>query len=334
MTTVATAASLHARSVVLDMLDISLINRPHLEHMREGGVTAANVTITLQHGFQETVALIRDFDRRLEDWADLIRPVRCADDIRRAKDEGRIGMIYGLQNGSPIENDLRLVQPLHALGIRVVQLAYMTGNLIGDGCLEPRNAGLTVFGRAVVRELNRTGMLIDLSHCGERTSLETIDASEAPVAFSHACARGLCSHPRNKSDEAIRALAARGGVMGVTSLSAFVADDPAKANLERYLDHIEYVVELVGIEHVGLGLDFTEYVPADVLVPVKWGGTHVPTGLDGIVEWPIPYATGIDGSARLPSVTEGLLGRGLSQADVQRVLGGNFLRLLEQVWGS
>jgi membrane dipeptidase len=332
MPSVAEAESLHARSIVLDMLDISLMNREHLEHMRDGGVTAANVTITLQHGFQETVELIAEFDRKLTEWDDLIRPVRTVADIHAAKREQRVGIMYGLQNTSSIENDLRLLEPLRSLGLRVIQLAYMTGNLVGDGCLEPRNAGLTVFGRSVVAELNRLGVLVDLSHCGQRTTLEAIEASERPVAFTHACARALCGHSRNKSDEEIQALAAKGGVMGITPLAPFIADDPQAADLEGYLDQIEHVAGLVGIDHVGLGMDYTESLPPETLIPVKWGGTHVPTGLEGVSDWPIPYAKGIEGSAELGNVTAGLLDRGFGEEDTQKVLSGNFLRLLEQVW--
>ncbi len=326
------AQALHERSIVLDMLDISLMNREHVEHMRAGGITAANATVTLQHGFKETVELVRDFDRKLEEWSDVIRPVRTVSDIRAAKDEGRVGIIYGLQNATPIEGDIRLVEVLHTLGFRVSQLAYMTGNLLGDGCLEPRNAGLTVFGRNVVKELNRLGILVDLSHCGQRTTLEAIEASETPVAFTHACAQGLVSHPRNKTDEEIRKLGEAGGVCGITPLSAFIAEDAREATLDRYLDQIEYVVELIGIDHVGLGMDFTEFLPIEVLVPTKWGGIHVPEGISNLTEWPIPYAAGIDGSDKLPNVTAGLLERGYSEENVQKVIGGNFVRLLETVW--
>ncbi|MDE2571872.1 MAG: membrane dipeptidase [bacterium] len=308
------------------------MNREHLEHMLEGGVTAANVTVTIEHGFHKTVDLVHDFQRVFAENADIIRPVRSVADIRAAKAEGRVGIIHGTQNATPIEGDIRLVKPLHLLGIRIIQLAYMTGNLLGDGCLEPRNAGLTVFGRRVVHELNRRGILIDLSHCGERTTLEAIEESEQPVAFTHACARSRCTHPRNKSDEAMKALAARGGVMGITSLAAFVADDWRDANLTTYLDQVEYAVQLMGIDHVGLGMDFVEFLPASFLVPARWGGVHVPTGLSGLTEFPIPYSRDVDDSRKLPNVTAGLLERGYSEADVRKVLGDNFLRLLERVW--
>ena len=191
--------------------------------------------------------------------ADIARPVRTVADIRAAKAENRVGID---RTGSRTRRRSSATSgwsaSSHALGVRIVQIAYMTGNLLADGCLEPRNGGLTHFGRAVIRELNRHGMLVDLSHVGDRSTLEAIDASEAPVAFTHANIRALANSPRNKTDEAMRAFAARGGVVGFTSLPVFTANDPRDATLERYLDHIEYAVNLVGIEHVGLGLDFVE----------------------------------------------------------------------------
>src|SRR5439155_5343536 len=227
------ARALHEKSIVIDALDVSLPVREHFEHMRAGGVTAANYTITLADGFdfRRTVQEIRAFDHRLEENADILRPIRSVADIEAAKREGRVGILYGFQNATPIERDLRLVEVFARLGVGVIQLTYMTANLLGDGCLEPRNAGLTYFGREVVRELNRCGILVDLSHVGDRSTLEAIDASAVPVAFTHADCRALCGSPRNKTDEAMRALAARGGVMGFTPLPFFVTDDPRDATL-------------------------------------------------------------------------------------------------------
>jgi membrane dipeptidase len=326
------AAKLHRESIVIDALDVSVLDRGHLLHMQQGGVTAANVTITLEHDFANTVDLINDCRSKVDRWADIACIVSKSADIHEAKASGRGALILGVQNASPIEGDLRLVASLHALGLRIIQLAYMTGNLLGDGCLEPRNAGLTVFGRAAVAEMNRLGLLIDLSHCGDRTSLEAIDASNGPVAFTHACAAAVCPHPRNKSDASMKALAEKGGVMGITSLAAFVAVDWRTADLQKYLDQIDYAVNLMGIEHVGLGLDFTESQTREFLSPVKWGGVHLPTGIDGVTEFPIPYSKGIQGSEEIPHVTSGLLDRGYSEPDVAKILGGNFLRLLDQVW--
>src|SRR4051812_37697286 len=235
------ARELHRDAIVIDALDMSVMDRTHLLRMHEGGVTAANHTITLGDGpdFRETVERIVWLDDHLRTNADIARRVASVHEIRQAKADGVVGLIYGFQNATPFEGDERLVRVFRALGVRIVQLAYMTGNLLADGCLEERNAGLTEFGRAVVRELNAQRMLIDLSHVGDRSTLEAIDASEAPVAFTHADARALSPSPRNKTDEAIRALAARGGVIGFTSLPSFVSEDPRDATLDRYLDHID-----------------------------------------------------------------------------------------------
>jgi len=343
------ATELHKRAVVIDALDVSVMNRVHLEHMHQGGVTAANYTITLGDGldFRETVHAILAMDTVLEVNADIARPVRSVAEIAAAKSENRVGIVYGFQNATPFERDERLVRVFHALGVRIVQLAYMTGNLLADGCLEPRNGGLSLFGRAVIRELNRHGMLIDLSHVGDRSTLEAIDASAAPVAFTHANIRALADSPRNKTDEALRALAARGGVVGFTSLPGFTASDPREATLERYLDHIDYAVQLIGVEHVGLGLDFVEGHVEGTLQPTapRWGGANVPDGTAGLVAMlPTvppekirelvyrPYADGIQSSDQLPNITDGLLRRGYSDMDVLAILGGNWLRLFEQVW--
>ncbi len=344
------AGALHRDAIVIDALDVSVMDRTHLEHMRAGGVTAANHTITLGdgHDFREAVDRILVVDDFLDANADLARKVTSAAGIRAAKADGVVGLAYGFQNATPFEGDERLIRVFAALGVRIVQLAYMTANLLADGCLEPRNAGLTEFGRAVTRELNRARLLIDLSHVGDRSTLEAIDASEAPVAFTHANARALSPSPRNKTDEAIRALAARGGVIGFSSLPSFVSEDPRDATLERYLDHIDHVVQLVGVSHVGLGLDFIEgHVPGSLQPRApRWGGANLPAGSTGLSKMLperlradaaallyLPYAPGIAGSVELPNVTAGLARRGYGEADIRAILGGNWLRLFELVWG-
>jgi membrane dipeptidase len=319
--------------------------------MRAGGVTAANHTITLGdgHDFREAVDRIVWLDDHLRANADLARRVTSVAEIRQAKADGVVGLVYGFQNSTPFEGDERLVRVFRALGVRIVQLAYMSGNLLADGCLEERNAGLTEFGRAVVRELNASRILIDLSHVGDRSTLEAIDASEEPVAFTHANARALSPSPRNKTDEAIRALAARGGVMGFSSLPSFVSEDPRDATLAGYLDHIAYVADLVGVEHVGLGLDFVEgHVPGSLQPRApRWGGANLPAGSVGLSKMLperlrlqadeliyLPYAPGIASSDQLPNVTDGLLRRGFAEADVRAILGENWLRLFERIWGE
>jgi membrane dipeptidase len=345
------AQDLHRRAVVIDALDVSVMDRVHLERMLRGGVTAANYTITLGDGleFEETVRAIRAMDAVLEANADVARGVRSVADIEAAKREGRVGIVYGFQNATPFGRDERLVAVFRALGVRIVQLAYMTGNLLADGCLEPRDAGLTLFGRAVIEELDRLGMLIDLSHVGERSTREAIDHSTNPVAFTHANCRAIANTPRNKRDEALRALAERGGVVGYTSLPGFVSNDPRKATLERYLDHIDHAVDLIGVAQVGIGLDFVEGHREGSLQPTspRWGGANVPDGTAGLAamlpEVPAdriaelvyrPYATGIAASDEIPNITDGLLRRGYADEDVLAILGGNWQRLFATVWGG
>ena len=209
----------------------------------------------------------------------------------------------------------------------------MTATSWPTAASRPRNAGLTEFGRAVTRELNAQRLLIDLSHVGDRSTLEAIDASEAPVAFTHANARALSPSPRNKTDEAIRALAARGGVMGFSSLPSFVSEDPRDATLERLpRPHRPRRADRRG-RHVGLGLDFVEgHVPGSLQPRApRWGGANLPAGNVGLSKMLperlrsqadaliyLPYAPGIAGSAEMPNVTEGLLRRGYSEADTSR----------------
>jgi membrane dipeptidase len=285
----------------------------------------------------------------LEANRDIARSVRSVAEIDAAKREGRVGIVYGFQNATPFGRDERHVAVFHSLGVRIVQLAYMTGNLLADGCLEPRDAGLTLFGRAVIDELDRLGMLIDLSHVGERSTREAIDHAAGPVAFTHANCRAIANTPRNKRDDVLHALAARGGVVGFTSLPGFVANDPREATLDRYLDHIDYAVDLIGVEHVGIGLDFVEGHREGSLQPTLplWGGANVPDGTAGLArmlpEVPAdriaelvyrPYASGIAASDEIPNITDGLLRRGYPDEDVLAILGGNWRRLFAEVWGG
>ena len=212
----------------------------------------------------------------------------------------------------------------------------MTANVLGDGCLEPRNGGLTLFGKAIVRELNKHNIVIDISHVGERTSLDAIEYSAVPVAISHACAKGLVNNPRNKTDEVIKAVAARGGVMGITSLPNFVCefekgDDPT---LEDYLRQIDYMVDLVGIDFVGIGMDYVDGQDSNFSRTSTWGGTMAQANrvAVGRTVWPMPYA--VPDSAHMGQVTAGLAKRGYSDEDIQKVLGLNWLRYVQKIWGN
>ena len=198
--------------MVIDGLDTSNWGAEQIfRELRDGGVTACNATSAIWHNFQETLDNITTWLHWFEEFSEYIRPIHTVADIRAAKAEGRTGIILGWQNATPVESDVRRFRLFHALGVRIVQLTYNERNLFGNGCWERTDEGLSVLGLAAIREMNKLGILIDLSHVGDRTVLDTIEHSEQPVAFTHANARSQTDYPRNKTDEAIRALTAKGG---------------------------------------------------------------------------------------------------------------------------
>ena len=331
------SSALHQRSIVIDALDVSKFDRSHLDKIKAGGITAINATVVMPGAnFRQSVDGIREFDALIEQNADIAMQVLTAGDIERAKAAGKIGIVYGFQNAVALEGDPRMVKVFHGLGVRIIQLTYMTANVLGDGCLEPRNGGLTLFGKAVVRELNKHKIVIDISHVGERTSLDAIEFSAVPVAISHACAKGLVNNPRNKTDEVIKAVTARGGVMGITSLPNFVCefDKTDAPTLEDYLRQIDYMVDLVGIDFVGIGMDYVDGQDSNFSRTATWGGTMAQADrvAVGRTVWPMPYA--VSDSAHMGQVTEGLAKRGYRDEDIQKVLGLNWLRYFQKIWGS
>ena len=261
MTNTDAARRLFGEATVIDGLNVSNWESPAVfRSLTNGGVTAINATIATWENFQETLAHIAGWAARFEAYEAELLQVRSVDDIARAKREGRVGVILGFQNASPIENDLGRLALFHQLGVRIIQVTYHERNLLGNGCLERADDGLSNFGLDAVREMNRVGILIDLSHVGERTTLETIEQSEKPVSCTHANTRSYYDVPRNKTDEALKLLAENGGVVGATAITTFLRTG-TESTLEDYVDAIDYVVDLIGIDHVGIGTDFTQDQP-------------------------------------------------------------------------
>ena len=242
----------------------------------------------------------------------------------------------GTQDTKIIEDELSYLRTFYRLGVRIMQLAYNEQVFVGTGCCELKDGGLTFFGKEVVEEMNRLGMLIDLSHCGPQTTLDGIEYSKAPVAITHANARALCDTPRNKTDEAIKACAERGGVIGATAMPLAVKRDKPNLTIEDFLSHIDYMVKLVGVDHVGIGLDAgiksrdegnlgrkSSFYRMPKLRPDIFGP---PTGLKP------PMPKGLERHTDVPNITKGLLTHGYSRDEVKKILGENFLRLIKQVW--
>jgi membrane dipeptidase len=338
--TTAAATEVHARATIVNAL-VGSTSVPSSfdapfdlpEPMLAGGITAASLTVSLSGGFAENVRKIGYIRAAIERHPQATLATTVAE-IRQAKRDGSAAILLNFQNGTPIEDDLDNLGHFRQLGIRVFQLTYQRRNLIADGCGEPADAGLSIFGRAVVAELNRIGMTIDLSHVGHRATMETIEASSAPVSFTHVNMHAFNPIPRNKTDEQIKAVAAGGGVIGINAIARLISPDGPKegATLDQYLDQIDHVVELAGIDHVGIGLDVNEGMTAESFAERRKGFLRQYPEIGGDFPFEHYYVRELFSMASLPVVTEGLLRRGYDEADVEKVLGGNFLRLFEQTW--
>ncbi len=323
---------LHDNAIVIDGLVISDWSRHVFEDMHRGGITAANCTCSVWEGFRETMANIARWQGWFREHEDIILQVRNTADIERAKTLGKVGIILGWQNMSAIEDDLAFLGLFADLGVRVVQLTYNTQNLVGSGCLEGRDSGLSDFGRDVIDEMNRLGILVDLSHVGPRTTEEAIRHSKRPVAFTHCSAHALMAHPRNKTDSAFRLLAEHGGFVGITTYPPFHAPD-ADAGIDDALAAMEHVIAIVGEESVGIGTDFTQ---GQTAAWFDWLGRDKGKGrFTYRRDWGVaPFPRDMGSLADFPNITEAMERRGWSATRIRRVLGGNWLRLLREVWGA
>ena len=325
------ATQLHAESIIIDCLNISNWQQPEVfANLRRGGLTVINATIAVWENFTETLDAIARWYRRFERYADTIIPIKDITDIQRAKAEKKCGIIFGFQNSSPVEDDLRRLSLLHELGVRIIQITYNNSNFVGSGYVDSPDYGLTKFGVDFITECNRLGILIDCSHVGYKTTMDAIDASTKPIAFTHAGPRAMCDHPRNKTDEQLKALVTKGGVVGVNAFPWFLAAG-SQATLSDFLDTVNYMVKLIGIDHVGIGCDFIEGQSREWF---RWlfTGRNTDKVPDYQIDWPVIYPKGLQGAADFPNLTRALLQRGYSETDVKKIMGENFLRLFREAW--
>ncbi|OZG70112.1 peptidase M19 [Hahella sp. CCB-MM4] len=323
------AAELHQDAIVIDGLIIAKWNRELFEDMKKGGLTAANCTVSVWEGFQNTVNNIVEMNNLIEANSDLVTKVHTTADIRRAKAEGKTGIMMGFQNAHAYEDQLGYVQVFKDLGVGVVQMCYNTQNLIGTGCYE-RDGGLSGFGREIVAEMNRVGVMCDLSHVGSKTSEEVILESKKPVCYSHCLPSGLKDHPRNKSDEELKFIADHGGFIGVTMFAPFLKNG-INSSIEDYVEAIEYIVNIAGEDQVGIGTDFTQGHDKQFF---EWlthdkGYARRLTSFGKIIN-----PEGIRTVGEFPNLTEALLRRGFSETAVRKIMGENWLRVLGDVWGE
>ena len=331
------ARSLYDQAVVIDALNVSNWDSDAVfESLNAGSVAAINATQATWQGYEETLDMIAKWYVRIRERPNQILLVETVDDIHRAKREGKTGIIFGWQNTSPIENDLDRLALFHKLGVRIMQVTYHERNLLGDGCMERQDGGLTNFGIDAVAEMNRLGILLDLSHVGVATTQESIEVSEKPVAITHANAKSYFDHRRNKTDKAIKTMADKGGVIGATCIQGFLRNTYS-STIDDYLDAIDHLVNMVGVDHVAIGTDHTQDQPEEFWKYIGGQqGTKYPskfTGHSGMpLAWQDQYPEGLKTPDQLPTMSESLLNRGYSDEEVLKILGGNWLRLFEEVW--
>ena len=326
------ADTLHQNSIVIDGLVISKWSRNVFEEMHRGGLTAANCTCSVWEGFNDTMANIAQWKRDLTENADILTQVHSVADIRRAKAENKVGIVLGWQNTYAIEQNLDHLRLFRDLGVRVIQLTYNTQNLVGSGCWESRDSGLSDYGRDLIDLMNELGILVDLSHVGDTTSRDAIAHSQRPVAYTHCFPNALLDHPRNKSDYMLQTLADKGGFIGVVAYTPFMPKGD-NSTVEDVLDGFMHMIDLVGEDQVGIGTDFTQGQDAaffNYLRSDKGIGRHLSKPMAKRPNNPI----GLDGPSEYPNLTTAMIKRGWGETRIRKILGENWLTFLEKVWSS
>lgn len=311
-----------------------------LEAIRRSGITAVNLTAnaipTDEVGaFEATRVEMAGWITEAEARPEILRIARTVDDILAAKASRRLALVMGFQDATPFEDDLTRLDGFYGDGLRIVQLTYNVENRVGFGCLAPEDRGLTDLGRDVVARLDELGVLIDLSHCGPRTSLEGVQASAGPVSFTHTGCNAVHRHPRNKDDETLRLLADRGGVVGIYLMPFLNAEGEPTA--DHVLDHLDHALDICGEDHVGIGSD-QGIVPLDVsgAFQAQFEAVSAQRSALGIAaprEDTIPYVPELNHPRRMETLAGMMSARGHPDAVIEKVMGANFLRLLGEVWG-
>ena len=318
--------------VIIDGLQYNNWDRNLFEKTRDSGINAVHVTIAYWENFREAIENITHWHRFFEAHGDLIMHARDAADILEAQRQNKLGIILGFQNCSPIEDDLALIQVLHELGVRIMQLSYNNQSLLAAGCYEADDPGITRFGKQAIKEMNRVGMLIDMSHSAERSTLEAIELSTRPIAITHANPGFFHDALRNKSDKILQALGESGGILGF-SMYPFHLKNGSDCSLQEFCQMIEKTAELVGIDQVAIGSDLCQQWSYDKLEWMRSGrwtfSADFGEGSAGNKDWP-EQPQWFKGSEDFLNIAGGLAGVGFQQAEIDRIMGGNWLRFFAQ----
>lgn len=333
------ALELHRQSLVIDGLVFQSDGSDTA--LRAGNVTAANVTVCgLNADFEQACDQLAGWLERLAQPGSPWLLIRRAGDILEAQRRGKIGLIMGWQNMRPTGDNLERLRFFHHIGVRVMQLTYNERNLIGDGCLEAANGGLSQLGRRAITTMNELGIAIDLSHVGERTCLDAIEQTKHPLLITHANAKSVSDVPRNKSDSVIKGVAGSGGLIGVSVYGPMCwnGDRSRRPALADFIRHAEHIAGLVGPEHVALGTDFPAVENLeDVAGIIRMTLARYPAAISAYAQAfgndvRTRYLSDCDSPASLAQLTDALLARGWREPEIRGLLGANYMKILPKIW--
>jgi membrane dipeptidase len=316
----------------IDNLQYANWSEKIFRQLREGGVDAVHATIAYHETFRETVHNIEAWNRCFERYPALILHGRTAADVKLARETGRTAIFFGLQTPSPIESDIGLVEILHTLGVRFMQLSYNNQSLLAAGCYEADDSGITRMGRQVIGEMNRVGMVVDMSHSAERSTLEAIEISGRPIAITHANPQSWMPARRNKSDRVLRALAQAGGMLGFSAYPHHLKDK-SRCTLESFCAMIARTAELMGVGQIGLGTDLCQDQPDEVVEWMRVGrwskemdygeGSASEPGFPAMPSW-------FKDNRDFGKIEQGLRAVGFSEGETAAIMGGNWARFYQE----
>ena len=303
--------------------------------LREGGVDAIHVTIAYHENFRETVLNFEQWNRWFEQYPDLIMKGQQASDIDKARETGCTAVFFGFQNPSPIEDDIGLVEIVYTLGARFMQLTYNNQSLLATGCYEDYDAGLTRMGRQVIREMNRVGLVVDMSHSGDKSTIEAASYSDRPIAITHANPYEWSPALRNKKDDVIRAVTENGGMFGF-SIYPHHLKDKSECTLESFCEMIARAADKYGVKHLGIGTDLCQDQPDSIVEWMRVGrwtkeidygeGSPAMPGFPPMPQW-------FEDNRHFGNIETGLRAVGMSDTDVAAIMGGNWYRFFAENFG-
>ena len=318
--------------MIVDNLQYANWSEKIFRQMRQGGVDAVHVTISYHENFRETVLNFEQWNRWFEQYPDLIMKGLWAEDIDRARETGRTAIFFGFQNPSPIEDDIGLVEIVHSLGARFMQLTYNNQSLLATGCYEKEDTGITRMGRQVIKEMNRVGLVVDMSHSADRSTIEAAELSERPIAITHANPHAWHPALRNKRHEVLKAVTDAGGMLGV-SLYPHHLKDKSDCTLQSFCEMIARAADSYGVHSLGIGSDLCQDQPDSVVEWMRVGrwskeidygeGSATAPGFPPMPSW-------FKDNRDFGNIAEGLAQTGLSQSEVNGIMGGNWHRFYNE----